>query len=117
MRGSMQLGNSGEAAQLPESAEIDTKKVVKLLGDETRRVIMRMASNSDNGVSPSEVAKTLGRQVSNVCYHFTCLENAEMIVSIRTEAVRGATKHFYRAEPRVRELPWLEGVLENTDGR
>lgn len=52
-------------------------------------------------VSPSEIAAAWGEEdVANISYHCKKLEKYEAIELVRTEPVRGALKHYYRATER-----------------
>jgi hypothetical protein len=47
--------------------------------------------------SPSKVAAALGERVNLVSYHTGVLVRAGCVELVRTEALRGATEHFYRS--------------------
>jgi hypothetical protein len=53
--------------------------------------------------SPSELAQELGTPLPNVAYHVRVLAEYDAIELVRTEQVRGALEHFYRATRR----PWF----------
>lgn len=48
-------------------------------------------------VSPAEIARELGLEVSSIGYHVNALAEAGLIEEVRQRPVRGATEHFYRA--------------------
>jgi hypothetical protein len=50
--------------------------------------------------SPAEIARTLGKDVSNVAYHVRQLHQYECVELVETRSVRGATEHFYRGTAR-----------------
>lgn len=52
---------------------------------------------AERAASPSEIARELRLDVSNVGYHVTALVEANLVERVRTRPVRGATEHFYRA--------------------
>ncbi len=52
--------------------------------------------------SPSELAQELELPLPNVAYHVKVLAQTDAIELVRTEPVRGALEHFYRATMR----PW-----------
>lgn len=56
--------------------------------------------------SPSELAKELGMDLSQVSYHIKELRGQNCIELVKTEPRRGAVEHYYRAiePPRVGEL-------------
>ncbi len=47
--------------------------------------------------SPSELAKELQEPLGNVSYHVRILVECEAVELVKTEPVRGALEHFYRA--------------------
>jgi Helix-turn-helix domain len=53
--------------------------------------------------SPNELAKELGTPLPNVAYHVRILADSDAIELVRTQQVRGALEHFYRATRR----PWF----------
>lgn len=50
--------------------------------------------------SPSELSKELEEPLGNVSYHVRILVQCEAIELVKTEPVRGALEHFYRATVR-----------------
>jgi predicted transcriptional regulator len=62
----------------------------------------------DAELSPLECAERIGVHLSHASYHFRVLVKAKAIVLVRTEAVRGAMKHYYRLSI---EEPWALEVL------
>jgi len=46
--------------------------------------------------SPSDIARELGEEVSNVSYHVKQLLEYDCVELVETKPVRGATEHFYR---------------------
>lgn len=83
-------------------------KVIKALGHPLRQRILQALT--DRVASPSEVAKEIGEPLSNVSYHFKILVKCKAVELVRTQPVRGALEHFYRATMR----PSLSGPeLEN----
>src|SRR3954453_15817387 len=53
--------------------------------------------------SPSELAGELGAPLPNIAYHVKVLAQNDAIELVKTEQVRGALEHFYRAAMR----PWF----------
>jgi DNA-binding transcriptional ArsR family regulator len=53
--------------------------------------------------SPSELAGELGAPLPNIAYHVKVLARNDAIELVKTEQVRGALEHFYRATMR----PWF----------
>jgi DNA-binding transcriptional ArsR family regulator len=62
---------------------------------------------AEREASPAEIARELNLDVSKVGYHVAALAEAKLIEPTRTQPVRGAVEHFYRATM----LP----VVENAD--
>jgi DNA-binding transcriptional ArsR family regulator len=57
--------------------------------------------------SPSELAGELGAPLPNIAYHVKVLAQNDAIELVKTEQVRGALEHFYRATMR----PWFTDDL------
>jgi Helix-turn-helix domain len=55
---------------------------------------------SDRTTSPSAIAAELGVPVNDLAYHVRRLRDEGAIELVRTEPVRGANEHFYRATAR-----------------
>jgi DNA-binding transcriptional ArsR family regulator len=74
-----------------------------------------LAILNEGKASPSEIAKTLGENVSMVGHHIKELFDSGCIESVGTEQVRGATEHFYRAVtlPYVSDEEYRALPLEN----
>lgn len=71
------------------------QQILSALSKPMRRMILKeLASVTE--LSPQECSKRLGTHLSNVSYHFRELVEHEAVVLVRTEPVRGSTKHFYR---------------------
>lgn len=81
-------------------------KLLKALGHPLRQRILQVLN--DGVASPNEVANKLEEPLSNVSYHVKILEKCDAIELVRTEPVRGALEHFYRAKARARldESEW-----------
>jgi len=95
-----------EADKTKEAAETIDVRVLKALGHPLRQRVLQ-ALNEDVA-SPNQVANKLGEPLSNVSYHVKILESCDAIELVRTEPVRGALEHFYRAtmRPRLEEEHW-----------
>jgi hypothetical protein len=62
---------------------------------------MRLLSSLNQRVaSPSGLARELGEPVGKVSYHVKILRECDAVELVRTEPVRGAVEHFYRATMR-----------------
>jgi hypothetical protein len=70
---------------------------------------------NDQGVaSPNIIAGALEERLGNVAYHMRALERLGCIELVRTQPVRGAVEHFYRAtvRPFFPQAEWLELPVE-----
>jgi DNA-binding transcriptional ArsR family regulator len=63
---------------------------------------------AERSASPSEIARELRLDVSNVGYHVTALAEANLVERVGSRPVRGATENFYRAV----ELPVVTAEQE-----
>ncbi|HEX3173906.1 MAG TPA: helix-turn-helix domain-containing protein [Solirubrobacterales bacterium] len=68
---------------------------VKSLAHELRVEILDILT--ERMASPNELAKLLDEDLSQVSYHVSVLRNYERIELVKTEPVRGAVEHYYRA--------------------
>jgi DNA-binding transcriptional ArsR family regulator len=84
------------------------QRLVKALGHPLRQRILQELR--DEAKSPSELARTLGEPLGNVSYHVKILAECEAVELVRTQPVRGAVEHFYRAiaVPRLYEAEWQQ---------
>jgi DNA-binding transcriptional ArsR family regulator len=74
-----------------------------------RRGILRlMPEDEDSSISPRELAGELGESLTHVSYHVRVLAKCGAARLIRTERVRGSTRHFYRRKV---EASWAKDVL------
>jgi len=71
-------------------------RVLKAISHPIRIEILRILSN--RVTSPNEMAKQLGKSVSNVSYHFKDLRDEGCIELVDTQPRRGAVEHYYRAK-------------------
>lgn len=67
------------------------------LGHPMRRRVLREMLAVGGEVSPRELAAELAEQLSALSYHVRVLAECGAIELVRTEQMRGATQHFYRA--------------------
>jgi DNA-binding transcriptional ArsR family regulator len=86
--------SASKAAAEERQTTVDVN-VLKALGHPLRQRILQALS--DREASPSQVAKEIDEPLSNVSYHFKILVKCEAVALVRTEPVRGALEHFYRA--------------------
>jgi DNA-binding transcriptional ArsR family regulator len=70
-------------------------KLAKALAHPLRLKILGTLSARE--ISPSEFAKEVGKDVSNVSYHFRVLAKLGFAEVTQTRSVRGSTEHTYRS--------------------
>ena len=80
------------------TAEAERVRVLKALSHPLRQRILLALNQRE--ASPSQLADTLGERLTNLSYHFKVLVEQDAIELVKTEQVRGAVKHFYRATER-----------------
>jgi DNA-binding transcriptional ArsR family regulator len=74
------------------------ERVAAVLGHPLRIDALRMLS--EEVLSPNAISRRLHQPLANVSYHIRTLRKKGYIELVRTEDVRGATEHFYRATQR-----------------
>jgi DNA-binding transcriptional ArsR family regulator len=70
-------------------------RMIKALGHPLRQRILQSLNNHES--SPSTLANELGEPIGKVAYHVKILLDHDAIELVRTQPVRGAVEHFYRA--------------------
>lgn len=95
-------------ARAKTSQGLVDQRLVKALGHPLRQRILQELR--DEAKSPSELAAFLGEPLGNVSYHVKILTECETVELVRTQPVRGAVEHFYRATavPRLYEAEWQQ---------
>ncbi|HET8814426.1 MAG TPA: helix-turn-helix domain-containing protein [Solirubrobacterales bacterium] len=84
------------AAQHAKQRERTTRNRLKAMSHPLRARILRLLV--ERGIqSPAELARALGADLSDVSYHTRRLEELECVELVKTQPVRGAIEHFYRA--------------------
>lgn len=73
----------------------DAQRLVETVAHPIRLETLRVFSY--RVASPSEVAAELHETLGTITYHVKTLRDFGCIESVRTQPVRGATEHFYRA--------------------
>mgnify|MGYP001255542958 CR=1 FL=1 len=107
--------SASKAAADERQATVDVN-VLKALGHPLRQKILQALT--DRVASPSQVAKEIDEPLSNVSYHFKILVKCEAVELVKTEPVRGALEHFYRATMRpALRAPELESLPEGVRDR
>ncbi len=75
------------------------QRLIKALGHPLRHqrlILLQMHGEA----SPSELAEHSGEPLGNVSYHIKILLESDCVELVRTQPVRGAVEHFYRATAR-----------------
>jgi predicted transcriptional regulator len=73
--------------------------------------LLRRYVESEETLSPKELARLEGRPLSNVSYHVRVLAERGALEIVREAPVRGSVAHFYKATPLARETPWVLETL------
>lgn len=102
------MASSSEDAQALK-ADTDVKSEKSTKGGKTNRIkamehplrarILRTLVERDV-MSPAQLARYLGAELSDVSYHVRRLEKLDCIELVEIRPVRGAVEHFYRATER-----------------
>ena len=88
------------------SGETSEARIAKALAHPLRaRILQRLG---ERVASPGDLAVELGAPLGVVSYHVRMLRDYECVELVRTEPVRGALQHFYRAtaRPNLDEGQW-----------
>lgn len=92
------MGKTRTKQTIAADEGIDSR-LLKALGHPLRQRILRVLN--DRVASPVELSRELDEALGNVSYHVRTLEDLGAVELVRTEPVRGALEHFYRATTRV----------------
>src|SRR6478672_4583111 len=71
------------------------QRLIRAMGNPLRQRILLLLNK--RVASPSELSKELEEPLGNVSYHVRILVQCDAIELVKTEPVRGALEHFYRA--------------------
>src|SRR5690349_22644951 len=96
-------GNTGRNRPRDETSEA---RIAKALAHPLRaRILQRLG---ERVASPGELAVELGAPLGVVSYHVRMLRDYDCVELVRTEPVRGALQHFYKAtaRPNLDEGQW-----------
>src|SRR3954468_14789657 len=96
-------GNTGRNRPPGETSEA---RIAKALAHPLRaRILQRLG---ERVASPGDLAVELGAPLGVVSYHVRMLRDYDCVELVRTEPVRGALQHFYRAtaRPNLDEAQW-----------
>ena len=101
------MGNRGKkrAKKVVNRSEAD--QLLIALRHPMRREALRVMDGKE-AISPRDVAEMLGEPLSSVSYHMRVLADCKAIVLVKTQPIRGAMKHFYRARI---EAEWARNAL------
>jgi DNA-binding transcriptional ArsR family regulator len=77
---------------------ISDPQIAKALAHPLRVAIL--AELEERTASPSDVAEALDAPLGSVSYHVRCLHRFGLIQLVKTQPVRGAIEHLYRAKER-----------------
>lgn len=83
-------------------------RMIKALGHPLRQRILVLLNEHE--ASPSTLAKQIGEPIGKVAYHVKILLDYDAIELVRTQPVRGAVEHFYRAtiRPYIEDEHWAQ---------
>lgn len=82
-------------AQKTKQRRAVSDRLAMAIGHSIRIDALRILN--ERTASPSELAKELGKGVSQVSYHVKELRDSKCIELVKTEPRRGAVEHYYRA--------------------
>jgi DNA-binding transcriptional ArsR family regulator len=88
------------------AGETSEARIAKALAHPLRaRILQRLG---ERVASPGDLAVELGEPLGVVSYHVRMLRDYDCVELVRTEPVRGALQHFYRAtaRPNLDEAQW-----------
>src|SRR3954454_6503354 len=88
------------------AGETSEARIAKALAHPLRaRILQRLG---ERVASPGDLAVELGAPLGVVSYHVRMLRDYDCVELVRTEPVRGALQHFYRAtaRPNLDEAQW-----------
>ena len=90
-------------------------QVAKLFADSTRRGILHNLRHRE--MSPCELAKVLGKNVSSISYHLNALERAGLVELSRTEVRGNLIERFYCATARMFVISYTlsEGLVPGSE--
>jgi DNA-binding transcriptional ArsR family regulator len=80
------------------------QQFARALSHPTRVSILMRMNAPRRRISPRDYCNETGGLLSNVSYHFRCLNKAGLIELVDQKPVRGSTQHFY--EPVDRAMAW-----------
>src|SRR3954471_14944597 len=91
-------GADRSGSQMKKITTLDDPRYVKALSHPLR--VRILAILEERTASPVQLAEMLDASLGVVSYHVRMLERVGLIKLVRTNPVRGAVEHHYRAKPR-----------------
>ncbi|HEU4737374.1 MAG TPA: helix-turn-helix domain-containing protein [Solirubrobacterales bacterium] len=77
-----------------------------------RRILRLLPDEDERAMSPGDIARELDEELTHISYHVRVLADCGAAKLVRTEKVRGATRHFYR---QTIEAGWAREVLAESE--
>jgi hypothetical protein len=86
-------------------------RMIFLLQHSLRRRLLGLYVESDEPLSPKELADYTKAPLDTVACHVRVLRDHRAVELVETRPARGAVEHFYRSTPLVDRVPWARAVL------
>jgi len=86
-------------------------RMLFLLQHPLRRRLLGLYVESEEPLSPKELADYLKAPLDNVACHVRVLRDHRAVELVEVRPARGAVEHFYRPTSLVDEVPWARAVL------
>ena len=86
-------------------------RMLFLLQHPLRRRLLGLYVESDDALSPKELADYTKAQLDNVACHVRVLAKHRAVELVEVRPARGAVEHFYASTGLVDEVPWARAVL------
>ena len=86
-------------------------RMLFLLQHPLRRRLLFLYVESDDPLSPKELADYVKAPLDAVACHVRVLRDHHAVELVETRPVRGAVEHFYAATGLVDQVPWARAVL------
>lgn len=86
-------------------------RMLFLLQHPLRRCLLGLCVESDEPLSPKELADYTKQPLDNVACHVRVLAKHHAVELVEVRPARGAVEHFYAATGLVDEVPWARAAL------
>jgi hypothetical protein len=86
-------------------------RILFLLQHSLRRKLLRLYIESDEPLSPKELADYMKEPLDHVACHVRVLRDHHAVKLVEVRPARGAVEHFYRSTSLVDGVPWARAVL------